>query len=133
MQNFLFNYVINYEEFANWYISKLINQSQINFPSENLFLYAKEHPKFLSKKTLQCKHYWTKKDFEIMWFDKITEIKKGNEIFLCLGSFENDYIGITVNKKNEIWFTTFIDEKFYFGGINMNKAIAKLLFKKYYE
>lgn len=133
IQNFILSNLVSEEDFSNWKVNKILEESKIKIPTENLYSYAKHNPNFLAYRTLKFQQFWTKKKIEINWTNKVSKFKRGNEIFLNLGTFADSYIYILVNNKNEIWFENDIGGKQYFGGKSIKDALTKLLIRMYHE
>ncbi len=137
IKNYILNNLTSERKFADWKVNKLLELNKIEFPNENLFSYAKQNPNFLKDKELRFNQYWTKKKIEIFWTDNISqfvrhtsEIDKDNEKYLYLGTYEDSYIHLVVNRKNEIWVSYDIIDKEDFLASNMKEAIGKLFIQK---
>lgn len=137
IQNFIFSNLISEKEFSDWKVNELLESNKIEFPNESLFSYAKQNPEFLKGKELRFKQYWTKKEIEILWTDKVSqfvrhtsEIDKDEEKYLYLGTYENSYIHLVVNRKNEIWIAYDVIDKEDFLANNIKDAIGKLFIQK---
>ena len=137
LQTFLFENVLSEKEFARWKIGNVLDSVSIEFPKDDLYLYAKQNPRFLEGKVSRFMQLRTKKEVEITWAQDISQfvrhfsdLQKGNEKYLYLGTYEDSYINLVVNKANEIWLVyDVIDKEDYFAP-NINEALMKLILSK---
>ncbi len=128
IQNFIFKNLLSEKEFSHWKVNKLLESIKVEFPTNNLFSYAKQNPHFLGGKELRFKNYWNKRKVEIFWASKISTF---NEKSLYLGTYENSYVHLIVNRNDEIWLAYDIVNKQDFWAENLKEAIAKLFIRKY--
>lgn len=133
IQDFILKKLTNENEFANWKVNKLLKGINGDLPTENLFARIKANPSFYLGRDLKFNQYWNKQKVEILWANPILEHRKGGEVFLYLGTFENSYVHILVNEENEIWFENDIGGIQYFGGKDISEALTKLIIKEYHE
>ncbi|MCY1633233.1 hypothetical protein [Marinifilum sp. D737] len=79
---------------------------------------------------------WTSKEIEINWTNEVkqfvrhaSEYKKEPD-YLNLGMYDNGYIYLILNRKNELWLAyDIIDKQEYFAK-SMEKAIIRLILEK---
>ena len=135
IQEFILRNIINMTGFGLWKANKIIELDKLNFPTENLFAYAKQNPNFLKGKKTKFKQFRTEKKIEIFWTDKIYqfvrhvwEMSKDKENYLYLGTYEDSYIHLVVNKENEIWLAYDIINKEEYWAKNIEEAIMKLYY-----
>jgi len=138
IQNFIFNNIITETEFSHWKVGKLLESIKIEIPDKNIYHYAKQNPHFLRGKELRFNNYWNKAEVEIFWTDKVSqfvrhtsEIRKDNEEYLYLGTYEKSYIHLVVNKEGEIWLAYDVVNKEVFFAKNLKEAIVELFIRKY--
>ncbi len=138
IQNFIFNNLITEKEFSLWKANKLFESIEVDFPDTNIYLHAKQNPRFLKGKELRFKNYWYKTEVEIFWTDKISQFvrhvserRKDNEKYLYLGTYEKSYIHLVVNQKGEIWLAYDITDEEDFWAKDLKEAVAKLFIRKH--
>lgn len=134
IQDFILKNIISEKEYAKWKMEKLLSSANIEFPKDNLYSYVKQNPNLLEGKTLTFAQFRSEKEMEIKFAEEISqfvrhvsELQKGNEKYLYLGTYENSYIHLVVNKKNEIWLAYDVINKEDYFAPNIHEAILKLI------
>ena len=134
IKNFILQNIISQKEFVSWKVEKVLNSTGIKFPEDELFIYAKHNPEFLKGKVSKFREFKRDKEIEIIWAQEIkrflfhtSELKKRYQEFLHIGTYEDSYINLIVNEKDEIWLAyDVVDKKEYFAS-NIIEAIEKLI------
>lgn len=137
VKEFVINNITGRDEFINWKIDALMKENDIQLPEKDLFLYAKQNPTFLKGKQFTFQSYRPGFSAEIFWIDKVYRMRNARSIFgkykenyLHLGSFDDYYIHLEVNPKNEIWISyDVITHREYFA-IGIKEAIKKIFASK---
>ena len=134
IQDFILKHISTKNDFGNWKLNRILESNDIYFPAENLFEYAKQNPEFLKGKKTEFKQLSADKKIQILWTDKVSqfvrhasEITKENEKYLYLGTYEDSYIHLVVNKKDEIYVAYDVINKEDFWAKNIEEAIIKLI------
>jgi|GEM_PF-1653193 len=134
IQDFIIKHISTQNDFGKWKLNRILESNDIYFPAENLFEYAKQNPEFLNGKKTEFKQLRADKKIQILWTDKVSqfvrhasEITKENEKYLYLGTYEDSYIHLVVNKKDEIYLAYDIINKEDFWAKNIKEAIIKLI------
>jgi hypothetical protein len=134
IHDFILKHIVTDKKYAEWKINYLLESNHINFPTENLFEYAKRYPKFLRGKTFEFKQLRTQNKIQIDWNDHITqfarnvsELADGNEKYLFLGTYDNSYIHFLVNRQGEIYKAYDVVDKEVFWAENLIEALEKLI------
>lgn len=134
LQRFILANIINKNEFFNWKVEYILKSADISFPKDNLYLYAKSNSNFLKNKTLSFNQFKTNKLVELVFTKEITQfinhtdrLNNTHEEFLYLGSYQDSYIHLIVNQKNEIWIVYDITDKKEYFALNIFEAIKKLM------
>ncbi|MEM6805451.1 MAG: hypothetical protein AAF696_28900 [Bacteroidota bacterium] len=134
IRNFILKHLISEKEFAEWKMGKICASIGGEFPQDDLYTFAKQHPKFLEGKVSNFIQIRTGKEIEIIWAQEISpyirhvsELQQGNEQYLCLGAFEKSYINLLVKPSNEIYLGyDIIDQEDYFAP-TISQALLQLI------
>jgi len=134
IQDFIIKHISTGNDFGRWKLNRILESNDIYFPVENLFEYAKQNPEFLNGKKTEFKQLRADKKIEIFWTDKVSqfvrhasEITKENEKYLYLGTYEDSYIHLVVNKNDEIYLAYDVINKEDFWAKNIEEALIKLI------
>lgn len=134
IQDYILKNIITEKEYAEWKINDLLESNKINFPTGNLFEYAKQNPTFLGGKTFEFKQLGTQKKIRIDWNERISqfvrhvsELSTGNEKYLFLGTYEDSYIHMVVNRDGMIYMAYDVINQEDFLANNFQEAIMKLI------
>ena len=134
LQNLLIREIIQENEFANWKVNLLLNSLELGINS-NLFSAATNNSNILKDNNLSFYQFTQNNKIEIEWLSNIHQFhrhnsKLKNEVkFLHLGTYDNSYIHLLVNKDNEIWIGYDIINKEEFFAKNLFEALKRLLVK----
>jgi len=134
LQKLILENIINENEFVRWKIDYILASAEISLPKNSLFLHAKSQPKFLKGKTLAFRQFKTNKTIEFVFAEEvsqfvrhISELDPVNEEFLYLGTYNNSYIHLIVNQKDEVWIAYDVIDKQEYFALNISEAIGKLV------
>ncbi len=134
IKDFILKHITTKNDFGVWKLNRILESNGIYFPAENLFEYAKQNPEFLNGKKTEFKQLRTDKKIEILWTNKVSqfvrhvsEITKDNEKYLYLGTYEDGYVHLVVNRKSEIYLAYDVINKEEFWAKNIEDAIVKLI------
>ena len=134
LQNLLIREIIQENEFANWKVNLLLNSLELGINS-NLFSAATNNSNILKDNNLSFYQFTQNNKIEIECLSNIHQFhrhnsKLKNEVkFLHLGTYDNSYIHLLVNKDNEIWIGYDIINKEEFFAKNLFEALKRLLVK----
>jgi hypothetical protein len=136
LKKYLLSNVTNEIEFADWKVSELLTEIDVNKSNEDLFSYFLENPTILEGKKTEFTQLWTSNEISINWTNEVkqfvrhtSEYKKEPD-YLDLGEFNNGYIYLILNRKNEVWVAyDIIDKQEYFAK-SLAKAITRLILEK---
>tara|TARA_B100000795_G_C22548003_1_gene341388 strand:- start:54 stop:623 length:570 start_codon:yes stop_codon:yes gene_type:complete len=135
IQNFLLREVVQENEFSNWKVNLLLQSLELE-NNPNIFNLITKQPNLLRNKKLLFNQFGTNIKVEIIWKNEISQYHRHiselkNEVkFLHLGTYDNSYIHLLINKDNEIWVGYDIINKEEYYAENLFEAIKKLLLQK---
>lgn len=134
IRKFILENIISKNEFVRWKFEALLNSAEIKFPTDDLYAYAKRFPKFLRGKSFCFQELLSKKVVEIEWAEEVTPfvrhasiLQLRNEKYLYLGTYEDSYIHLVVNRRNEIWIAYDVINHEDFFAPNIYEAFKKLI------
>ncbi|PXY03145.1 hypothetical protein DF185_03405 [Marinifilum breve] len=136
LKSYLLTDVTNEIEFAHWKVSRLLAEIDLNTSIKDLFSYCLENPNFLKGRKMKFKQLWSEKEIVINWTNEIKRFSWHNlennvEVeFLDLGEYEDRYIYLVLNKKNEIWKAFDIVDKQEYFAKSLKEAFVKLILNR---
>jgi len=136
LKKYLLSNVTNEIEFADWKATNLLTEIGMNNSIEDYFSCFLKNPRVLKNRKTKFTQLWTSKEIEINWTNEVkqfvrhaSEYKKEPD-YLNLGMYDNGYIYLILNRKNELWLAyDIIDKQEYFAK-SMEKAITRLILEK---
>ena len=135
IHNLILREVVSKTDYINWKVNQLTNSLGLG-NNVNIFDLVTENPTLLSGKKLSFNQFESNVIVQIIWTSEISQFIrhtsdfKKEPTFLHIGSYDNSYIHLLVNKDNEIWIGYDIINKEEYFAPNLSEAIKKLFLQE---